>query len=86
MRLVEETEGQARFADKLSEQFSQDEATGELAATSSSICMKILYGARMCRPDLLHAIGRLASKFTNWTGLDDRKLLRLICYLNTTTD
>ena len=46
--------------------------------------MKILYGARMARYDLLRAVGGLASCVTKWTRQCDRDLHRLVCYINST--
>ena len=46
--------------------------------------MKILYGARMARYDLLRAVGTLASCVTKWTRQCDRDLHRLVCYINST--
>ena len=46
--------------------------------------MACLYSARLCRPDMLRAITRLAEKFHKWTPLDSRKLHRLMEYYNTT--
>jgi hypothetical protein len=47
--------------------------------------MSLLYAARVARFDLLRAVCALASKITKWTRLCDRKLLRLIQYVNSTT-
>ena len=46
--------------------------------------MKILYGARMCRYDLLRAVAYLATCVTRWTRQCDEDLFQLICYINTT--
>ena len=48
--------------------------------------MKILYGARMARPDLLKATCRLATKVTKWTPQCDLELHRLVAYINSTLD
>ena len=47
--------------------------------------MKILYAARMCRPDLLRAIGHLACFITKWAPEHDRRLHQLMCYIHTTS-
>ena len=44
--------------------------------------MKILYAARMARFDLLRATCRLACHITKWTEECDRRLYRLVCYIN----
>ena len=43
--------------------------------------MKILYGARNARPDILKAVTHLACFFTKWTSQCDRRLHRLVCYI-----
>ncbi len=65
--------------------FMQD-CGGRLASVASKILMKILYGARMARPDLLKAVGRLATKVTKWNPQHDADLERLICYINSTLE
>ena len=44
--------------------------------------MKILYAARLCRFDLPRAVCHLATFVTKWTSECDRKLHRLVCYIN----
>ena len=46
--------------------------------------MKILYAARMCRFDLLRAVCVLAQRITKWDATCDRKLHRLVSYVNAT--
>ena len=48
--------------------------------------MKILYGARIARPDLLRAVQGLARYITKWTTKQDAELHRLVCYIKTTRD
>ena len=60
--------------------------TGKLSRVAASILMKALYSARMCRYDLLKAIGHLASRITKWTSRCDKQLNRLVSYINTTAD
>ena len=48
--------------------------------------MKVLYGVRMARSDLLRAVCHLASCVTKWTEQQDKDLYRLICYINSTLD
>eukprot|EP00971_Amphidinium_carterae_P321031 6381543-Amphidinium_carterae.1 len=36
-----------------------------------SLLMKVLYCARMCRPDLSWTIGTLSRRITKWTRHDD---------------
>ena len=67
-----------------SETAEDDIPRGALADIASSILMKVLYGARMARFDLLRAVCALASCVTKWDKDCDRKLHRLMCYLHTT--
>ena len=46
--------------------------------------MKILYGARYARFDLLRATCHLACFITRWTSDCDKRLHRLICYMHST--
>ena len=46
--------------------------------------MKIMYIARFARPDLLRAVGALTTMITKWDELCDRKLYRIIKYMNGT--
>ncbi|CAE8592117.1 unnamed protein product [Polarella glacialis] len=68
--------------DKLSEE--EDNEPGKLADAACSVLMNILYGARLARFDLLKAVAGLASKVTKWLVSCDKKLFRLMCYINDT--
>ena len=63
-----------------------DETPGRFAKHASSLLMKIFYGARCCRPELLFSITYLARFVTKWTVVQDKKLERLFDYVNTTLD
>ena len=58
----------------------------ELGPIASKCLMKCLYGARVCRFDLLRPICALASKVTKWDRVCDAKLHRLMCYIKSTKD
>ena len=60
------------------------EEKGTLAPICSRIVLKILYTARMGRPDLLYSVNTLAREVTRWTKACDKRLHRLICYMHTT--
>jgi hypothetical protein len=60
------------------------EDKGKLAPVAARILMKILYGARNARPDILKAVTHLACFFTKWSTLCDRRLHRLVCYIHST--
>ena len=47
--------------------------------------MKIMYIARFARPDLLRVVGVLSTMITKWTRHCDRKLFRIIKYMNGST-
>ena len=66
----------------LPENFSckDGEDPGIHAKTCSSHLMKLLFAARLARPDLVVAITRLASKVTTWNKSHDRALRRLMQY------
>jgi hypothetical protein len=63
---------------------AEPEPNGVLAPIAARILMKILYGARMARYDLLRAISYLAGAVTRWTEQCDKDLHRLVAYINTT--
>ena len=62
------------------------EISGHLGEMSASILMKILWLARLSRPDLAHAVTKLASGITCWSVNNDKMLYRLVCYMNCTVD
>ena len=65
-------------ADKIAELDVDPGKWGDLAA---HFLMKLLYAARMCRPDMMVAITRLASRISKWTADCDRRLVRIYEYL-----
>ena len=46
--------------------------------------MKVMYGARMARFDLLRAVQGLARYMTKWTRRQDQELWRMMCYIKAT--
>ena len=46
--------------------------------------MKLLYGARLARFDLLRAINNLAAYITKWTPDCDKRLHSIMCYVHST--
>ena len=46
--------------------------------------MKNLWVARLARPDLCRPTQKLATRVTKWTRNDDKRLRRLMEYMNTT--
>ena len=55
-----------------------------LSSGASKVLMKLLYAARMARYDLLRAVGGLATMVTKWDASCDRRLYRLMCYIQST--
>ena len=62
------------------------EEKGELALVAAHVLMKILYDARMYRYDLQFSVCSLAREVTRCCKACDRKLLRLVSYINATKD
>ena len=60
----------------------EDTSTGELQPIASKVLMKVLYAARMSRYDLLRPTCALAACVTKWGKVCDRKLHRLMSYIN----
>ena len=59
---------------------------GILQPIACKILMKILYGARTARFDLLRPVAYLARRVTKWSRACDRLLHRLICYIAATKE
>ena len=59
---------------------------GKLKGIAAKVIMKILYGARMARYDLLHPCQELACRITKWTPNCDKRLFRIICYIHQHSD
>ncbi|MDE0839722.1 MAG: hypothetical protein OSB41_11810, partial [Kiritimatiellae bacterium] len=59
-------------------------APGRLQPIAARILMKLLYGARMARYDILRAIAYLATCVTKWTAQCDRDLHHLMLYVSCT--
>ena len=57
---------------------------GELQPYAAKVLMKLLYGARLARFDLLRAINNLATYITKWTPDCDQPLHRIMCYVDST--
>ena len=65
---------------------ADEESPGELAPKACSILMKALWLARLARPDILKPINDVATKVQKWTRVHDKKLLRLIQYIQHSLD
>ena len=60
------------------------EEGGHLQPHAAKVLMKLLYGARLARFDLLRAINNLAASITKWTPECDKRLHHIMCYVNAT--
>ena len=61
-------------------QYKEEElgSVGELSKVCSQIVLQCLYLARICRPDILLSVNKLARAVTQWTGASDKRLAHLI--------
>lgn len=59
---------------------------GQIAGSAASLLMKLLWLARLSRPDLSFCIVSLAGAITRWSRLHDLQLKRLIGYVKRTHD
>ena len=60
------------------------ESRGELQTIAASILMRLLYAARNARFDLLRSINKLASHVAFWDADCDKRLCRLVGYVQAT--
>ena len=65
---------------------ADDELQGEVSPHACAIIMKMLWLARLSRPDLLKPISDLATKIQCWTRNNDKQLYRLACYIDGTKE
>ena len=61
-----------------------DHDEGALASVACSLLMKVLWVARLARPDLPRAVNYLATKVSKWTSKCDSMLHRLMGYIQAT--
>ena len=64
----------------------EGEPTGALAHVAVKIILKIVYVARMARPDILRATCMLGRNASRWRKEFDRRLHRLVSYMNCIKD
>jgi len=74
------------FAATIHDDAAADEKPGLLQSVAASIVMKILWSARIARPDISRAVCSLARRISKWSTEDDRDLFYLVSYLNETAD
>ena len=63
-----------------------DESKGDLGMSAASILMKVLWAARLAHPDLSRPTCKLTSNVQKWSVNDDKRLRRLIEYMNLSQD
>lgn len=59
---------------------------GQLSGSAARVLMIILRLSRLARPDVSFIVGRLATRDTQWSKFEDRRLYRCICYLHHSRD
>ena len=71
------------FEKKVSSSLTDDDwdDRGTLSNEASKVLVKVLWCARLTRPDLMNAIADLTRRLTVWARPDDKRLHRLMCYL-----
>ena len=69
-------------------QFKEEDlkSVGELSKVCSRIVHNCLYLARIGRPDILWSVNKLARAITKWTRACDKRLARLISYIQFTSE
>merc|ERR1712078_713488 len=55
-----------------------------MAGAACKVLMKDLWVGRLARPDIIQVVSDLATKVQAWSKNEDKRLYRLICYLNST--
>ena len=60
------------------------EGGGHLQPHAAKVLMKLLYGARLARFDLLRAINNLAASIAKGTPDCDKRLHHIMCYVHST--
>ena len=61
-------------------------SVGELSKVCSQIVLKCLYLAGIGRPDILWSVNKIARSITKWTNACDKRLNRLLSYINHTCE
>ena len=63
---------------------ADDEIKGQLSPHSAKLIMKLMWLCRISRPDVTFAVTLLAKHITVWSANDDKRVARLIGYLQKT--
>ena len=64
--------------DHVEETLVIQEARDQLSAVAARLVMKLMWPARIARPDILHAVTQCAKQITKWTVHDDMRVNRII--------
>ena len=57
---------------------------GQYKEAATRVCMKLLYAARLTRPDLMEPLLRLTRSFTHWNKFHDLQFRRLLDFVSST--
>ena len=61
-----------------------NEARGQLSTVAARLVMKLMWLARIARPDILYAVTQCAKQITKWTVQDDKRIARVVGYIKQT--
>ena len=67
--------------DNSGEDKEEEVKTGQLQPYAAKVLMKLLYGVRVARFDLLRALNNLATYITRLDATCDKRLHRIMCYV-----
>ena len=79
-------EGTPHLTEETGEVLDAPDPTSRFHHSAPSHLMKVLYGARMSRPDLTFCVSRLASSVTRWSKHHDRALVKMFGYIKGTLE
>ena len=74
------------FIDMATQPDAAYEGQGELSEESCGLLMKLLYGGRFARGDIMRPINMLSRRVSKWRRIDDLRLRRILCYVNSTVE
>jgi hypothetical protein len=81
VREILKTLGLGQMPDEIPPDPALYDKPGEQSETAATHILSLLWVGRGTRPDAMTAIGRLASRLSNWTAYEDKLLERLFRYM-----